>query len=124
MILRRSSMMNRSVKYGLVKQRNKLKRVWGCIVHDKIVQNLFYGRKRLQRNGMVQGNVEVVGNQSVYRVKALITPTLCTTRDKIELMLAVHSIKRFLRENEVLLIYNFSSWLMRINGNDVRDVES
>jgi len=95
-------MMNRSVKYGLVKQRNKSKRDWECIVHDKIVQNLYYGRKRLRRNGMVQANVEIVDNQFVYHVKVLIMRILRSTHDKVELMIDVHSTKRFRRENEVL----------------------
>jgi hypothetical protein len=68
-------MTNRSVKYGSAKQRNKSKRASECTVHDKIVQNLFYGRKKLQRNGRLQGNVEVVDNRFVYSVKALTMPT-------------------------------------------------
>lgn len=37
-------------------------------------------------------------------------------------MIDAHSIKRFQRENETLLTYNFSNWRAKTNGNDVRDV--
>jgi hypothetical protein len=66
--------MRRSGRYGLSRRRYKLNKGWGCIVLIGIVQNLFYGEKRLRKRVMWLGNVDVVHSQFVFPAKAPITP--------------------------------------------------